>query len=374
MTVNTGMSNAAVRIENRKKLTMLLYKERGLTKQDLAARLHLSLPTINLLVQQLEDENLIFYQSSEQSSGGRIPNLVCFKYDAYVSVGIEISQMHNRIIIMDMKCAILDQFSSFCCFENKTEYWENLSERMQELLKKNKITKKRMLGVGIAFPGPVQKEEKKVSSWLLGLEDYSYAHFENIFGYPVVIENDANSAGFAEIWLREELHDAAYLSVSKGVGGALINDRTVRRGQNNCCGEFGHLMIVPNGRKCLCGRRGCLDTYCSTNILHQFGGGNISTFFEKKETDEELQKVWNEYLNYLAIGISNIALSLDIPVIIGGEITPYLADNFETVREKIAEIDPFKRTSEMCSLSKLSENGAAIGAALFIVVDFLGIL
>ncbi len=374
MTANTGMSNVAVRIENRKKLTSLLYKEGGLTKQDLAVKLQLSLPTINLLVQQLEEENLIFYQSSEQSSGGRIPNLVCFKYDAYVSVGIEISQMHNRIIIMNMKCAILDQFYSFCCFEDNPDYWKNLSGRVQELLKKNKIARKRMLGIGIAFPGPVRQEEKKVSSWLLDLEDYSYAGFEEIFGYPVVVENDANSAGFAEIWLREDVHNAAYLSVSKGVGGALINDRIVRHGQNNCCGEFGHLMIVPNGRKCLCGRKGCLDAYCSTSVLNQLGEGNISTFFKKKEASEELKKAWNEYLDYLAIGISNIALSLDMPVIIGGEITPYLVDNFEALREKVAEIDPFKRTAAMCSLSKLSENGAAIGAALFIVTDFLDIL
>lgn len=60
---NAGMNNAMVRIENRKKITKLLYQEEsGITKQDIMYRLHLSAPTVNLLVQQLENDDLIFYE------------------------------------------------------------------------------------------------------------------------------------------------------------------------------------------------------------------------------------------------------------------------------------------------------------------------
>ena len=68
---NAGMNNAMVRIENRKKITKLLYQEEsGITKQDIMYRLHLSAPTVNLLVQQLENDDLIFYESAQQSSWG----------------------------------------------------------------------------------------------------------------------------------------------------------------------------------------------------------------------------------------------------------------------------------------------------------------
>lgn len=374
MTLKSGINNAMVRVENRKKLTELLYKEQGLTKQELAMRLHLSLPTVNLLVQQLEEEGLIYYQSSAQSSGGRIPSLVCFKYDAYISVGAEISKNHIRLLLINMAGSIMDSTYDFCRFESSMEYWQGLRLRVDAMLEKNNIKRSKMIGMGVAIPGPVKPKEKKVSSWLLGLEEYSYADLEEILGCPVIIENDANSAGFAEIFLREDIQDAAYLSVSKGVGGAIINKRKVIRGQNNCSGEFGHLMIVPNGRKCLCGRKGCLDMYCSTDILARSSQDSLASFFENKDKDEELQKLWDEYLECLAIGVSNIALIMDIPVIVGGELTPYLEKNFQELQEKIEALDPFKRTVAVSGMSVLGGNGAAVGAALLVVLRFLNIL
>ena len=67
--------------------------------------------------------------------------------------------------------------------------------------------------------------------------------------YPLVVENDANAAGFAEIWKSDDLDDAAYLSVSKGVGGTIINKREIVRGHSGFSGEFGHMTIDSNGKK-----------------------------------------------------------------------------------------------------------------------------
>ncbi|HIU34692.1 MAG TPA: ROK family transcriptional regulator [Candidatus Pullichristensenella excrementigallinarum] len=370
-----GINNASVRVENRRKLTKLLYTMGALTRQELSAKLRLSLPTVNFLVQMLEEDGLIYYQTSAQSStGGRIPNLVCFRYDAYLSVGIDVSQTHHRILIMDMKCAIIDQYNAFLRFEDSDAYWETVNARLESLLAKNHLSKKRILGVGIAIPGPVFHQTGKLDSWLLHLKEYNYQKLENVFGLPVFVENDANSAGFAEIWMREDIQDAAYLSVSKGVGGAIIRNRTIVHGINGLAGEFGHQIVVPNGRKCLCGRHGCLDCYCSTTLLYQECEGGISAFFEKKNGDARLAAIWESYLEYLAIGVTNIAIILDLPVIIGGEITPYIAASFDELGEKCARIDSFsRRWTSMYSLSHLGENGAAIGAALLPVVKHLEI-
>ena len=56
------------------------------------------------------------------------------------------------------------------------------------------------MGVGVSVPGPVNQEEKTFSSILLDIDSYSYQEIENIMKYPLVVENDANAAGFAEIW------------------------------------------------------------------------------------------------------------------------------------------------------------------------------
>lgn len=374
MTTESGINNATVRVENRRKLTKLLYEEEALTRQALIGRLQLSAPTVKLLIQQLEADGLISYQSATHSSGGRVPDLVCFNYNAFYAIGIEISQYHNRILVINMKCDTIDQSHVFCRFEDTRDYWESISKRLDSILEKDRIPREQVLGVGLAIPGPVRQTEKKFSSWLLNLQDYSYQNLEEIFGFTVIAENDANAAGYAEIWLGRNLNDAVYLSVSKGVGGAIINNRSVMRGQGNCSGEFGHMIIVPNGRQCLCGRRGCLDMYCSTTQLLQYCEGDIDSFFKKKDSDPKLQLYWQEYLQYLAIGISNLALSLDLPVVLGGEITPYIAQNFEEFQEIILAMDPFNRElTATCTLSRLSENGAATGAALFKIIEYLEI-
>lgn len=112
-------------------------------------------------------------------------------------------------------------------------------------------------------------------------------------GLLLVVENDANAAGFAEIWKSDDLDDAAYLSVSKGVGGTIINKREIVRGHSGFSGEFGHMTIDSNGKKCLCGRRGCLDVYCSTSVLSQYADDSLDKFFENKKEDKHLQEISN---------------------------------------------------------------------------------
>ncbi len=86
---------------------------------------------------------------------------------------------------------------------------------------------------------------------------------------PVVVDNDANAAGVAE-----SLYGAAKderfvvcITLGTGIGGALIIDRKVFRGHNGMAGEFGHMQVVPLGRRCECGNRGCWEQYASGTAL-----------------------------------------------------------------------------------------------------------
>jgi glucokinase len=82
---------------------------------------------------------------------------------------------------------------------------------------------------------------------------------------PVVIENDANAAGWAEFKFGAAIgsKDMIMLTLGTGVGGAVVSDRQLRRGGFGIGGELGHLRVVPEGRLCGCGQRGCLEQYAS---------------------------------------------------------------------------------------------------------------
>lgn len=373
-----GVSNVNVRIENRKKLIRLLYLQDGLTKQEIAQRLCLSLPTVNGLVQELEQENIIYFKRGLHSSGGRIPALVCFNENVCVVIGVEITETGSRIVLMNMACNILAECYMESPFSIERDYWVEMYGKVQKLVSDKGFPKDKLLGVGISISGPVNSQEKRVESvrnFPIEIRDFNYTYLEEIFECPFVFCNDANAAGFAEVWLKTDVSDAVYLSVSKGVGGSLIRSDGIALGDNCNAGEIGHMVVRMNGRACQCGRKGCFETYVSTRVLlKEAETRDLKDFFEKKETDVHLQEVWEEYLNDLALGISNLSVILDMPIILGGEITPYIEKDFSKLIGKIAAIVPFERSEPVCTLSRFDKDGAVIGSALLIITEYLGIL
>lgn len=373
MKAEKGISNVKVRITNRKNIMKLLYSEGPLTKQEVAASLNLSLPTVTLNVQQLKADNLIIEQPSEVSSGGRKPQLLCFNYDARVSVGVEISQNHNRLVLINLKNNLIAERRMSQPFENTDEYWRGVSQRVKDIIIDNRIEKDRVLGVGIAMPGTVKHNDKIVEfAPTLSLRNFHYDNLKKLFSIPVLVENEAKAAGFAEVWNREVVQNAVYISITKGVGGAVIIDNNVFFGDNNRCGEFGHMALIPDGAGCSCGKKGCFEAYCSVKVLTNYSNGDIDDFFAAKESgSKEMEEVWDRYLEHLAIGISNIKMAFDTEIIIGGDLEQYLHLDYDRLHEKVKAHILYENTKPLFIVSNIGKNASAIGSALLFVSDFL---
>jgi glucokinase len=88
-------------------------------------------------------------------------------------------------------------------------------------------------------------------------------------GLPVVVENDGNAMAWAEYQFGagRDVGDLVCLTVGTGIGGGLVLNGALRRGGSGMAGEFGHLRVIPNGRRCGCGGRGCWEQYCSGRAL-----------------------------------------------------------------------------------------------------------
>lgn len=104
---------------------------------------------------------------------------------------------------------------------------------------------------------------------------------------------------------KQKYPNAIYLSLNHTLGGAFCIDGKLFRGQNQKAGEFGHMILVPGGRKCYCGKSGCADAYCAASVLTQDNRQSLDAFMEKIESgDEKILQTWNEYLDHLAVLIS----------------------------------------------------------------------
>ncbi|WP_028646484.1 ROK family glucokinase [Nocardiopsis sp. CNT312] len=167
-------------------------------------------------------------------------------------------------------------------------------------------------------------------------------------GLPVVVENDANAAAWAEVWVGagQGVDHVVVVNLGTGIGGAVVLDGKLWRGRHGIAGEFGHMTVVPGGHRCECGNRGCWEQYASGNAvtrearelvrsespvargLHQAVGGDarlitgplVSELASKG--DRACVELLEDVGAWLGAGLANLAAAFDPELfIIGGGVS-----------------------------------------------------
>lgn len=128
-----------------------------------------------------------------------------------------------------------------------------------------------VVAVGVGAPGLVD-ETRSVVRFAPNLAWHDLplgAQLAELTGLPVVVENDANAAAWAEyrFGAARGRDEVVVVTVGTGIGGGLVLGGTLRRGRFGLAGEIGHLVLESGGRLCACGRRGCWEQYASGNAL-----------------------------------------------------------------------------------------------------------
>ena len=129
-----------------------------------------------------------------------------------------------------------------------------------------------VLGVGVAAAGFLSADREimylapNIEAWR---NEPLKSRIESKLSLPVLLENDANAAGWAEFRFGagKDVSSMIMLTIGTGVGGAIISDSQLVKGGFGIGGELGHVRSVPDGRTCGCGQKGCLETYASGTAL-----------------------------------------------------------------------------------------------------------
>lgn len=128
-----------------------------------------------------------------------------------------------------------------------------------------------VLGAGVAMAGFIDHQQANVIYGTnFGWKNYPLkSEIESKLKIPVVIENDANAAGWAEyrFGAGRGYQHMVMLTLGTGVGGAIIVDGKMLRGGFGVAGELGHMRVVPDGILCGCGQHGCIESYASGTAL-----------------------------------------------------------------------------------------------------------
>ena len=269
---------------------------------------------------------------------------------------------------------------------------DDMAKAVEMALKNAGVSIKDVESVGVGTPGSVIYETGVVVyANNLGFNNVPLAKMlEARIGKKVLIENDANAAAYGEYiaGAGKGTENFVALTLGTGVGGGIIINGNIYSGSNNAGAELGHTVIQMNGEACTCGRNGCLEAYASAtalirqtkqamerfpdSIMWQLCDNNIKnvsgkTAFEAmRKGDMAGKMVVDDYIKYLAVGISNMINIFQPDVIcIGGGISHEGETLIKPVKD-LATGENYARNMEKKTLIKtamLGNDAGIIGAA-----------
>ena len=356
------MAGAEKRNITKSKIVNYIINHEATSKVELSKDLNLSMPTVLSNVNELLANGIAVETGEYESTGGRKAKRISINPAYRYAVGIRITAKHAGFVLVNLSYEIEKYERIRLEFSTEAAYYLQLSEALERFLSDIE-NRERILGIGISIPGIVNSKERMlIKSHALQLENYSLSFLEQIFSLPVYFENDANAAMLAEDI--NQYQDAIYLSLNNTLGGAFCIDRKLFAGQNRKAGEFGHMILVPGGRKCYCGKKGCADAYCAASALTAGRYETLEQFMEAlSHGNSEAEKKWAEYLDHLAVLISNLRMAYDMDIILGGEVGGYLADHMIPLGEKVMEYNGFDCDIRYLKNCTYRKEASAVGAA-----------
>ncbi len=365
------ISNDTKRI-NRNRVFRYIYDRRTVSRQDITIGLDLSLPTVNQNIKELFDLGYVDYSGNFQSTGGRKAQAIMVPSDIRYAISINIRAKYVRASLINLYGESVSARQYNERFTGDEKYARLLERITGDMIRDAGEQKDNILGVGITVPGIVDHNRNLlVSAPTLSIKDYDLHNLTQYIELNCSVENDARSFAYTQMWKSKTYDKMLFLLVDWGVGGSIMTGNDAITCLQNRAGEFGHMIIHPNGKKCACGRRGCLEAYVSTATLSGEAGVHISDFFKNVKKNEKYREILEQYLDDLALGINNISTMYGAPVVIGGEISKYLTEYMDLLREKIREYNAGFISEAQVSLSPYGKDESMIGAALMYIGDFL---
>lgn len=184
------------------------------------------------------------------------------------TIGIDIGGTKVAAGVVDPEGTIIDRTRRETPSKNKSArvVEDTIADIVAELGARHHV-----LAVGIGAAGFVDGTQSSVlfAPHLAWRNEPLRDAVQRRIGLPVVVDNDANAALWAECRFgaaQGESH-VVCVNLGTGIGGGVVLDGVLHRGRFGVAGEFGHMIVVPGGHRCECGNRGCWEQYASGNVL-----------------------------------------------------------------------------------------------------------
>ncbi|MCB1489794.1 MAG: ROK family transcriptional regulator [Bauldia sp.] len=346
----------------------------AISRSDISDATGLSKQAVSDLVDELADLAFVEQRRKNRSGVGKPPTLVSIRPDGAFTLGVDVEFDRLMCVAMNFAGDVLYRADAELRDLRPEHAALDIAATARQVIAMAGIPEERLLGIGLATPGPFAVPGLAPPR----LPDWDGIKLRELLvrstGLKVSLANDGQCAITAEWRFGEtarHLSNFVYVSLGMGLGcGVMINGAAFGGASGNA-GELAHTTAVPGGNLCICGKRGCLETYVSIDsalrYLSEHGLDLPSPdAFDLLGPDHPLVKGWlDEAVEPLRTGLNTLENLFDPETImLGGNAPAWLIDTL------IARVQPLapsvgRAHREMPPLVKasLGRDSVARGAA-----------
>ena len=324
-------TNATVMKADNKKLILSGIRKSMLSRVELSNTTGLTRAAVSMIVDDLLQNKIIAEEKTIVNGVGRPRTILQLNKDAYYAIGIDISRDHFSVGIVNFIGEVLCE--EIYPNQEKEETISQIILLIHKQIKKQKITREKICGIGITCPGPVDYKKREI----LNPPNFDSWHYELIgerieeeTGILTYLENVSNASALCEKCYGVAKNSVCFLSiiVDDGIGSGIVIGDKIFRGTN----ELGHTSINFAGPKCQCGNTGCLEKYASIPAI--LAQTPYQTWKQVVESDN-LELIQKEAM-FLGSAIANANNLFDFEmIVINGDICYKSESLIEYLKEDI---------------------------------------
>jgi predicted NBD/HSP70 family sugar kinase/biotin operon repressor len=364
---------------NRSLIIREIVKEGMISRADLSKATNLTRATISAQVADLLEEGLIIETHLEHYTVGRKPIMLSLNGHAGYALGIDLDYGQISFTLSDLLgCPV----SSNIVKINTTDYKEILQliiEQTKKFKADSNDSRYGIVGIVIAIHGLVSKEEIIHYVPRLNWHDINLkSDLEREIDIPIHLENNANLSAFAErVFIHHETDNLLCATLYSGIGLGMMMNNDFFRGQEGYAGEIGHMIVVPGGKKCNCGNKGCWEKYASESSIFEYLSEKRqieNLTYEQiqewlNEGDIEVHEVMEQFIFYLSIGLNNMINMYNPDVLVlDSELLRIYPDSLKKISDNLNSSISHYRELRISSIGRKS---SILGACALAIKQFL---
>lgn len=369
------------------------------TLSELTKELHISIPTITKLVQELVDENIVSDLGKVETPGGRRPNVFGLASSAIYFAGVNVARDNMAFLITDLQNNVIKEVVD-TDFElsDRPQCLEKICSNIENFISTCGVNRDKILGLGVSIVGRVNSQTGHSYKYFTSGDIPLREVLEQRVGIRVLLENDTRARCYAEYTCgkAKDESDVLYLHLGRGVAIGIVVNGQLYYGKSGFAGEFGHIPFFDNEIICSCGKKGCLETEVSgvaiEDKMRELIGKGVNTILREKFDRGETVRIDG----IIAAAKNDDNLSIELieeagekvgkaiaflintfnpeTVIVGGNLAAagdYIMLPLKSATNKYSLNLVYKDTK--FRLSKMTESASALGSAMLIRNKIIGL-